>query len=103
MPSTPNPNSLGLLVYTATINNWIQDRSDILIQIGQRCDLFRSGDWGDIDEDDWQANINTIKSAFPGGRLLGAYKLFDRRRLWIMTSGYGTAHAYTTVMSPEDY
>jgi hypothetical protein len=101
--STPDAHSLGPLVFTATVNAWIQDRSDLLLQIGQRCDLYRSGDWGDLCEDDWQANINTIQSAFPGERLMGAYKLMDGRRLWITTTGYGTAHAYTTVMSPEDY
>ena len=106
--SVPDAACLGPLMFTSTVNSWIEDRSDILISIGQRLDLYRSGDWGDLGEDDWQCNIDTIQSDEPGGRLMGAYKLPDGRRLWIITDGYGNQslghdYCYTTVLSPEDY
>ena len=108
MPTKPNRDQLGFLRFTATIDEWIQDRSDILAGIAQRIDLFTNGDWGDLDEEDWQSNLDTIKSPQPGGRLMGAYKLFDGRRIWIITDGYGNSHlgpdcCYTTVLSPDDY
>jgi len=104
----PDPARMGPLLFTATVNDWIADRSDVLADISRKIDLFIAGDWGDLSEEDWQANIDTIKSPEPGGRLMGAYKLNDRRRLWIITSGYGQIHlgldyCYTTVMAPEDY
>ena len=106
--SVPDAACLGPLLFTSTVNSWIEDRSDILISIGQRLDLYRSGDWGDLGEDDWQCNIDTIQSDESGGRLMGAYKLPDGRRLWIITDGYGNQslghdYCYTTVLSPEDY
>ena len=106
--SIPNREALGLLVFTSTINEWVADRSEVLAAISRKIDLFTSGDWGDLDEDDWQCNIDTIQSDEPGGRLMGAYKLPDGRRIWIITDGYGNQslgpdYCHTTVLSPEDY
>ena len=106
--TVPDWASLGLLVFTNTINEWVADHSEVLAAISRKIDLFTSGDRGDLDEDDWQCNIGTIQSDEPGGRLMGAYKLPDGRRLWIFTDGYGNQnlgpdYCYTTVLSPEDY
>ena len=106
--TVPDLASLGSLMFTSTVNSWIQDRSDIFVAIDQRLDQYRIGDWGDLSAHDWQCNIDTIESDEPGGTLMGAYKLPDNRRLWIMTYGYGNQnlgpdYCYTTVLSPEDY
>lgn len=108
MLTIPDWAKLGPLVFTPTISHWLEGRSDLLISVGQMLDLYRAGDWGDLCEEDWQLNIDTIKSDELGGRLMGAYKLFDGRRIWIITSGYGQEHlgpdyCYTTVLAPEDY
>jgi hypothetical protein len=104
----PDREALGLLVFSDTINEWVADHSEVLAAISRMVDLFTSGDWGDLDEDDWQCNIDTIQADEPGGRLMGAYKLPDGRRIWIITDGYGNQslgplYCYTTVLAPEDY
>lgn len=103
----PAPEKLGLLVFTRTVSTWAED-SSVLAAISRFVDQFKQGDWGDLDEDDWQVNIETIQSPEPGGRLMGAYKLFNGERLWIITDGYGNQHlgpdyCHTTVLAPEEY
>ena len=50
--SIPDREALGLLVFTGTINEWVADHSEVLAAISRKIDLFTSGDWGDLDEDD---------------------------------------------------
>jgi hypothetical protein len=66
-------------------------------------DVFKSlvrhldGDWGDVDEEDWQRNDDALSF---GGRLLSAY--VDRRntRFWIITEADRSA---TTILLPREY
>lgn len=105
--SVPDRNKLGLLVFSNLISSWADD-SSVLAAISRRIDLYVQGEWGDLDEDDWQANIDTINSPESGGRLMGAYKLPKGERIWIITEGYGNQHmgvnyCCTTVLAPEEY
>jgi len=60
-------------------------------------------DFGTIDEEDWQANLDAIKE---GERVLSAYRAFapdskeDGERLWIITEW---DRKNTTVLLPEEY
>jgi hypothetical protein len=62
------------------------------------------GDWGDLDEEDKQANAEALKQ---GSRLLSAYALPDGTKLWIITDGVidpDTGERYaTTLLLPEEY
>jgi hypothetical protein len=61
-----------------------------------------SGDWGDLDEEDKQANELAL---IDGSRLLSAYRLKDGTKVWAITeaeneSGHREA---TTFLLPEEY
>ena len=55
------------------------------------------GDWGEVCEDDKQANEEALKN---GSRLLSAYRAPDGTKFWIITEADRSA---TTVLLPEDY
>lgn len=56
-----------------------------------------SGDWGDVDARDAQANEEALQT---GARVLSAYKLRSGVKVWIITEADRSA---TTIMLPEDY
>ena len=56
-----------------------------------------TGDWGEIDAHDRQANEQALRN---GARLLSRYGLPDNRRLWIITEADRSA---TTALLPEEY
>jgi hypothetical protein len=63
------------------------------------------GDWGEgLDEEDKQANAQALKN---GTRLLSAYLLPDKTKLWIITDGVinpDTGERYaTTLLLPKEY
>ena len=61
--------------------------------------LYRhqSGDWGNVCEDDAQANEQALKD---GSRLLSSYKTAKGVRIWIITEA---DRAATTLLLPEEY
>lgn len=56
-----------------------------------------SRDWGDLCEEDKQANDYACDN---GGRLLSAYETSPERKVWIITESDRSA---TTVLTPEEY
>ena len=56
-----------------------------------------SGDWGDLNEDDWEANNDALED---GDRLRSAYSTQDGTRFWIITEH---DRSVTTVLLPDDY
>jgi len=56
-----------------------------------------SGDWGELDRDDWDANNEAL---LDGARLFSAYCSATGQRFWIITEANRQA---TTVLLPEDY
>ena len=56
-----------------------------------------SGDWGDVDAEDWTANDEALRI---GARVFSAYQLDTGARLWIITEADRSA---TTVLLPEEY
>lgn len=55
------------------------------------------GDWGDLSEDDKQANEFAVVH---GARILSSYKLPDGERIWVITEWNRSA---TTILLPEEY
>jgi hypothetical protein len=55
------------------------------------------GDWGDVNEEDWQENDFSMKNGF---RILSAYKTSKGERLWVITEA---DRSVTTILRPEDY
>ncbi|MGP3659709.1 hypothetical protein ACTU9R_22305 [Burkholderia gladioli] len=79
------PGALELIEKTGT---------DVLILLGRHV----SGDWGALDEQDWQENDRAVRQ---GSRILSAYELgTDRSRIWIITEWDRSA---TTLLLPGEY
>ena len=61
------------------------------------------GDWGDLDEDDKQANNAALQT---GARLLSAYRLPDGTKIWLITDAEISddhARQATTFLLPDEY
>jgi len=56
-----------------------------------------AGDWGDLDADDWRANVDALRD---GHRLLSAYTLADGTPIWILTEA---DRSRTCVLLPSEY
>jgi hypothetical protein len=67
-----------------------------------------SGDWGDLDPEDWAMNDAVMEDPDHDGRLLSSYRNTPFQdgstgKLWVITDAPETAEAITTVLLPEDY
>ena len=60
------------------------------------------GDWGDLDQDDRQANEQALVD---GSRLLSAYHLKDGTKVWLITEAVGEngRRKSSTFLLPEEY
>jgi len=56
-----------------------------------------SGDFGEVDADDWQANLDAIKD---DARILSAYTLKSGERLWAITEADRSS---TCILRPDEY
>lgn len=56
-----------------------------------------AGDWGDLDELDWQQNETAVND---GGRILSSFRTRSGRTFWVITEADRSA---TTFLLPEDY
>ena len=99
MPDTrPNPKIpvakflMGRLVATPNALNYLT-QDDML----KALDRHRSGDWGDVCEEDRQANERSLAE---GSRLLSVYHSVKGVKFWIITEADRSA---TTILLPEDY
>lgn len=89
---------VGKVVYTCGIANLLEnekiERQEIL-----GC-LYRhaTGDWGNLCEEDKQANEDALKH---GDRILSSYEIGkDKTKIWIITEW---DRSYTTILLPEEY
>lgn len=73
---------------------------------GQTPDFFLehhvSGDWGEVDADDWQLNDQALTD---GSRIISAYKTLKGRKLWVITEAADDKgqRAATTLLLPDEY
>ena len=88
MPKFP----LGETVTTAHAKDVLPDL-DIVLALQRH----NSGDWGDVDQHDGQANEDGLHS---GGRLVSIYRSVRGQKFYIITEG---DRSVTTVLLPEDY
>lgn len=62
-----------------------------------------AADWGDVDDEDWQANDDAIAGEGKPERqtrVLSAYNLPTGARIWVITEADRSA---TTILLPEEY
>ena len=60
-------------------------------------DRHVQGDWGTVDEEDWQANEQALVE---GSRILSAYTTLKGKKLWVITEADRSS---TCLLRPEDY
>ncbi|HSH96093.1 MAG TPA: hypothetical protein VK968_18245 [Roseimicrobium sp.] len=93
-PQRPNSLRLGQLVATPGAIHAMaaagQDPAELLAR-------HRSGDWGEVPPEDWQANNDAL---LVGNRVLSAYLLKDGTRLWVITEA---DRSVTTILLPDEY
>ena len=90
---------LGRVVMTANLQHtltevipesWDQELKTMI-------DRHVTGDWGDLEEADRQANDGALKA---GGRIFSAYHTSSGIKLYVITEA---DRSYTTALLPEDY
>jgi hypothetical protein len=64
---------------------------------GNLLDRHASGDWGIISAEDRVTNEDAVKH---GSRILSAYRLNDRAKVWIVTEADRSS---TCILLPEEY
>jgi len=84
---------LGRTVATPGALNLLATQSIGALQLLQR---HASGDWGDLEETDRQANEDALRNE---GRLLSRY-LVGQEPIWVITEWDRSA---TTILLPEEY
>ena len=73
---------------------------------GQTADFFldqhASGNWGIVDQEDWQLNDQAVMD---GSRLLSAYQTLKGVKLWVITEATDDKghRAATTLLLPDEY
>jgi hypothetical protein len=90
--------ALGQKVWTAGVNDEIAIDGHFGVFVINCLSRHASGDWGDLDEHDRQANDRALKSG--EDRILSAYKAEGFPKIWIITEW---DRSVTTVLFPHEY
>jgi hypothetical protein len=86
----------GMIVQTAGIAQKAGDSESFLTKVLDCLKRYASGDWGDLCEEDIQANESAIEY---GDRVLGAYET-EEGKLYIITEA---DRSLTTVLFADEY
>jgi hypothetical protein len=95
----------GTICNSEEVGRLIAQQTDLALPEIHHCLLCHiSGDWGDLDDEDKQANEHAL---ITGARIISAYHLpsFDRLKIWIITdaaNSHGERYA-TTILFPSEY
>ena len=87
---------LGKIVMTNGIARYLSEDMDRFWTLNKCLYRHRCGDWGDLCEEDKQANDYAVEH---GERILSAYELFGTK-IWIITEW---DRSVTTILLPEEY
>jgi hypothetical protein len=90
---------LGQVVVTT--NLWVRitnslDETEAMREFSAMLERHRSGDWGNVGDEDWKANNQALEQ---GTRLFSTYAIGDEP-VWIITEA---DRSVTTLLLPEDY
>jgi hypothetical protein len=84
---------LGNLYATSAVAQWA---SQEVLSLSRFIERHHNGDWGDLDEEDKQANEDALKY---GGRIFSSY-LTNQRKLYVITE---CDRSLTTILFAEEY
>lgn len=86
----------GRLLMTIGIKEMIDGDANALRDVAVLLNRHMSGDWGDVCEEDAEAND---EAAVNGDRLMSSYRMRGRK-VWVITEA---GHDTTTIMFPSEY
>jgi hypothetical protein len=66
-------------------------------QVHDLIERHRTGDWGDVSEQDWLANDRALAE---GRRIFSSFKMSKYVRIWVITEANRSA---TTILLPCEY
>ncbi len=91
--------NLGRCVATPGCLRVLEEAGQTPIEFLQR---HASGDWGDLDDEDKQANDAALTT---GGRILSSYHTTTKTKLWVITEGTDGAEIRqsTCLLLPSEY
>jgi len=87
----------GSLTLTEGITALLYDDLDFRGLVHDALSRHCSGDWGNVSEDDREANNLALKE---GGRLMSVYSFPPMPRIWIITEA---DRSRTTILLPDEY
>ena len=85
--------SIGKIYATAGVAAWAEDHR---IDLTRYLRLHHCGEWGELEEEDKQANEDALKF---GARILSAYRVGERK-IWVITEA---DRSHTTMLFPSEY
>ena len=86
--------SLGRIVATPGALEALEDAQESADRYLSR---HEAGDWGNVPREDWSENELSLRNGF---RILSAYHLRDKTKIWIITEADRSA---TTILLPDEY
>jgi hypothetical protein len=96
------------VVMTRAVHEWAELEPERRAWLAGCLRRHVAGDWGDLDADDWAANVAAVRNG--GGRLLSAYRMPDDfaaastdLTVWVVTDDLEDPDSATTVLWPSDY
>jgi len=87
----------GDIVCTAGVNSLMREDERFRMFVHECLVRHMAGDWGDLYEEDRQANERALVE---GSRLLSAYKANSLSKIWIITEA---DQASTCILFPDEY
>ncbi len=84
---------LGRIVATPGVLQLFNSQTNVLTGLLAR---HQSGDWGQLSNEDWQANEEAIEH---GWRIMSVYRVADIK-VWVITEA---DRSVTTLLLPEEY
>ena len=90
---------LGQVVMTRGVADRCAEDSLFAFFVHKALQMHSSGNWGDVDDEDWQSNQDALNG---GDRLFSAYYLDDAHgeKIWIITEHDRSS---TTILFPSEY
>ena len=89
--------NMGRLLMTRGVNDLVAEDEAFAKFVMSSLTRHRSGDWGNLTDEDKQENELSLKEGY---RLLSAYEAEGLHKIWIITEADRSA---TTILFPDEY
>ena len=89
--------NMGRLLMTRGVNDQVAEDEAFAKFVMSSLTRHRSGDWGNLTDEDMQENELSLKAGY---RLLSAYEAEGLPKIWIITEADRSA---TTILFPDEY